>query len=169
MLVELADFLMERNPNGTYSNLSDAGMSVGCLDRAWPRSLGPWRAAAAAAAKTAPLFGAPIVWGSLPCAYWPVAAAAPGAPNAPAAPGAPAVLRGGAAGTRPILVVGDLHDPATPYQWAVALSRQLPVGVLVGWNGEGHTSYMQGSSCVDNTVDAYLLSLRTPRSGTVCP
>jgi len=45
----------------------------------------------------------------------------------------------------------------------------LPAGVLVGWNGEGHTSYMQGSSCVDNTVDAYLLSLRTPHSGTVCP
>jgi pimeloyl-ACP methyl ester carboxylesterase len=163
VLVELADFLVERNPNGTYSNLSDAEMSVDCLDRAWPRSLGPWRAAAAAAAKVAPLFGAQIVWGSLPCAYWPVAAAAP------------AVLRGraagaaGAAGARPILVVGDLHDPATPYQWAVALSRQLPVGVLVGWNGEGHTSYMQGSSCVDNTVDAYLLSLRTPRSGTVCP
>jgi len=163
VLVELADLLTERNSNGTYSNLSDAETSVDCLDRAWPRSLGPWRAAAAAAAKAAPLFGAPIVWGSLPCAYWPVAAAAP------------AVLRGraagaaGAAGTRPILVVGDLHDPATPYQWAVALSRQLPAGVLVGWNGEGHTSYMQGSSCVDNTVDAYLLSLRTPRSGTVCP
>ena len=76
VLVELADFLVERNPNGTYSNLSDAGTSVDCLDRAWPRSLGPWRAAAAAAAKIAPLFGAPIVWGSLPCAYWPVAAAA---------------------------------------------------------------------------------------------
>jgi len=160
VLVELADFLMERNPNGTYSNLSDAETSVGCLDRAWPRSLGPWRAAAAAAAKTAPLFGAPIVWGSLACAYWPVAAAAPAAP---------AVLGGRAAGARPILVVGDLHDPATPYQWAVALSRQLSSGILVGWNGEGHTSYMQGSSCVDNTVDAYLLSLRTPRSGTVCP
>jgi pimeloyl-ACP methyl ester carboxylesterase len=161
VLVELADFLVERNPNGTYSNLSDAEVSVDCLDRAWPRSLGPWRAAAAAAAKAAPLFGAPIVWGSLPCAYWPVAAAARSVDRAAGA--------AGAAGARPILVVGDLHDPATPYQWAVALSRQLPAGVLVGWNGEGHTSYMQGSSCVDNTVDAYLLSLRTPRSGTVCP
>jgi pimeloyl-ACP methyl ester carboxylesterase len=174
VLVELADFLMERHPNGTYSNLSDAEMSVNCLDRAWPRSLAPWRAAADAAAKTAPLFGAPIVWGSLPCAYWPTAAAAPavlggGAAALRGGAVARAALRGGATGTRPILVVGGLHDPATPYQWAVALSRRLPVGVLVGWNGDGHTSYMQGSSCVDNTVDAYLLSLRTPRSGTVCP
>jgi pimeloyl-ACP methyl ester carboxylesterase len=164
VLVELADFLMERQPNGTYSNLSDAEMSVNCLDRAWPRSLGPWRAAAAAAAKTAPLFGAPIVWGSLPCAYWPVAATAPAVPAAHRG-----ALRGSAAGERPILVVGGLHDPATPYQWAVALSRQLLSGVLVGWNGDSHTAYMQGSSCVDNTVDAYLLSLRIPRSGTVCP
>jgi pimeloyl-ACP methyl ester carboxylesterase len=163
VLVELADFLMERNPNGTYSNLSDVGMSVNCLDRAWPRSLGPWRAAAAAAAKAAPLFGAPIVWGSLPCAYWPSAATARALLHGHAAGAS------GAAGAPPILVLGDLHDPATPYQWAVALSRQLSSGVLVGWNGEGHTSYMQGSSCVDNTVDAYLLSLRTPRSGTVCP
>ena len=177
LLVELADFLMERHPNGTYSNLSDAEMSVNCLDRAWPRSLAPWRAAADAAAKTAPLFGAPIVWGSLPCAYWPTAATAPAAADAlRGGAGAlrggavvSAAVRGGAAGTRPILVVGGLHDPATPYQWAVALSRRLPVGVLVGWNGDGHTSYMQGSSCVDNTVDAYLLSLRTPRSGTICP
>ena len=154
VLVELADSLMQRNPNGTYSNLSDAEMAVDCGDRTWPRSLGPWRAAAAAAAKAAPLFGASLVWGSLPCAYWPVA---------------PSVLRVRAAGARPVLVVGDLHDPATPYQWAVDLSRDLASGVLLGWNGEGHTSYMQGSSCVDGFVDSYLISLRIPRSGTVCP
>ena len=154
ILVELADSLLERSPNGTYSNLSDAELSVDCVDRPWPRSLGPWQAAAATAAKAAPLFGAAIVWGSLPCAYWPVPATA-------------STVR--AAGARPILVVGDLHDPATPYQWAVDLSRDLASGVLLGWNGEGHTSYMEGSSCVDNIVDSYLISLRVPRSGTICP
>jgi len=94
------------------------------------------------------------VWGSLPCAYWPVQ---------------PDELNIRAAGAPPILVVGDLHDPATPYRWAVNLSRDLASGVLLGWNGEGHTSYFQGSSCVDNTVDSYLISLHVPRSGTVCP
>ncbi len=154
VLVELANFLMERNPNGTYSNLSDAETSVDCIDRPWPRSLAAWRAAAAAAARSAPLFGASLVWGSLPCAYWPVPAS---------------VMRVRAAGAPPILVVGDLHDPATPYQWAIGLAHDLASGVLLGWNGEGHTSYMEGSSCVDDAVDAYLISLRTPRSGTVCP
>jgi pimeloyl-ACP methyl ester carboxylesterase len=155
VLVELANALMERQQNGTYSNLSDVAMSVDCVDRPWPRSLPAWQAAAASAAKAAPLFGAAIVWGSLPCAYWPA--------------GPSAALRAGAgAGARPILVVGDLHDPATPYQGAVSLSRLLASGVLLGWNGEGHTSYMMGSSCVDNAVDQYLIDLRPPRSGTVC-
>jgi pimeloyl-ACP methyl ester carboxylesterase len=156
VLVELADILVERNSNGTYSNLSDAEMSVDCIDRPWPRSLGAWRAAASAASKAAPLFGAANVWGSLPCAYWPVAPV-------------PNTLRGRASGAPPILVVGDLHDPATPYAWAQALAGDLASGVLLGWNGEGHTSYMQGSSCVDNTVDAYLINLKVPASGKVCP
>jgi pimeloyl-ACP methyl ester carboxylesterase len=159
VLVELANSLDGRNPNGTYSNLSDVELSVDCVDRPWPRSLGAWRAAAAAASKAAPLFGAPIVWGSLPCAYWPVA-------PVPVAPRGNAVRV--AAGAPPILVVGDLHDPATPYPWAQALARELASGVLLGWNGEGHTSYMQGSSCVDGWVDAYLISRKTPVSGTVC-
>jgi pimeloyl-ACP methyl ester carboxylesterase len=154
ILVELADSLLERNPNGTYSNLADAELSVDCVDRPWPRTVPAFAAAAAAAAKAAPLFGASDVWGSLPCAYWPVQ---------------PDALNIRAAGAPPILVVGDLHDPATPYQWAVNLSRDLASGVLLGWNGEGHTSYFQGSSCVDNTVDSYLISLHVPRSGTVCP
>jgi hypothetical protein len=66
-------------------------------------------------------------------------------------------------------VVGDLHDPATPYAGAVALARWLHPGVLLGWNGEGHTSYGMGSGCVDRAVDAYLIALRTPPDGTVCP
>jgi len=162
ILVELADSLMERSPNGTYTNLSDAELSVDCVDRPWPRSLTAWQAAASAAARAAPLFGAAIVWGSLPCAYWPV-------PPSVVRVQAAARAAQHAARARPILVVGDLHDPATPYQWAVALSRDLASGVLLGWNGEGHTSYMEGDACVDYTVDSYLLSLRTPRSGTVCP
>ena len=69
----------------------------------------------------------------------------------------------------PVLVVGDLKDPATPYAWAVAMARWLRPGVLLGWNGEGHTSYMEGSTCVDAAVDAYLINLTVPRNGTICP
>ena len=72
VLLQLADLLVERNPNGTYANLVDADTAISCLDRPFPRSLAAWQAAARQAAQAAPLFGAPIVWGNLACAYWPV-------------------------------------------------------------------------------------------------
>ena len=154
VLVELANLLIERNPNGTYANLADADTSISCLDRPWPRSLAAWQAAASAASRAAPLFGAPLVWGSLPCAYWPV-------PSYP-------LPRIRAAGAPPILVVGTLRDPATPYRWAQALAGDLSSGVLLGWNGDGHTAYGEGSACVDTIVNDYLIDLSVPRSGMVC-
>ncbi|MGE5290206.1 MAG: alpha/beta hydrolase [Micromonosporaceae bacterium] len=155
LLIEFSDALVERSSNGTYSNLAESNMAINCVDRPWPRGLGTWRAAAATAARAAPEFGALIMWGSLPCAYWPVRAA-----PVP-------VMR--AAGAAPILVVGTKRDPATPYRWAQALSRDLSSGVLLGWNGDGHTAYKMGSSCVDAIVDRYLIEGAVPRSGTVCP
>ena len=40
---------------------------------------------------------------------------------------------------------------------AVSLSQQLSSGVLISYEGEGHTIYAQGVACVDDAVDAYLL------------
>jgi len=155
VLVELGDILVERDRTGHYSNLTSAELAVDCLDRPWPRDLPAWQKAAASAARAAPMFGAAIMWGSLPCAYWPVR------------PAAPVRLRG--AGAPPILVVGNTRDPATPFRSAQALARDLKSGVLLGWNGDGHTAYMMGSSCVDSAVDRYLISLVPPRNGTLCP
>ena len=154
VLIQLADLLVERNPDGTYANLVDADTAISCLDRPFPRDLAAWQAAARQAAQAAPLFGAPIVWGNLTCAYWPV--------RSYPLPG----IR--AAGAPPILVVGTLRDPATPYRWAQALAGDLSSGVLLGWNGDGHTAYGEGSSCVDTIVNDYFVSLKVPRSGMVC-
>jgi pimeloyl-ACP methyl ester carboxylesterase len=160
VLVELANALWERSTTGQYTNLADANMAVECLDRPWPSGTGPsglsrWRSAAAAAARAAPAFGSPIMWGSLPCAYWPVRSSP-----------LPSIR---AAGAPPILVIGNKRDPATPYRWAQALAGDLKSGVLLGWDGNGHTAYMMGSSCVDGLVNRYLVDLAVPRSGTVCP
>jgi pimeloyl-ACP methyl ester carboxylesterase len=155
LLAQLANLLLQRNPDGTYSNLADANTAISCVDRPWPRSLARWQAAASAAERAAPLFGQADVWGNLPCAYWPV-------PPAPL----PAFK---AAGAPPILVVGTTRDPATPYRWARALAGDLSSGVLLGWNGDGHTAYGQGSGCVDTIVNSYLISLKVPRSGSLCP
>ena len=155
VLVALGDALMGRNLSGRYSNLVEAELAVDCVDRPWPRSLPAWQTAAANAARAAPQFGASIMWGSLPCAYWPVRAAPP--------------VRLQGKGAPSILVVGTTRDPATPFRWAGALAGDLKSGVLLGWNGDGHTAYMRGSSCVDSAVDKYLISLVVPRNGTVCP
>jgi pimeloyl-ACP methyl ester carboxylesterase len=155
LLIQLSDALLERGSGGSYSNLADANMSINCVDRPWPHALSAWRSTAARAERLAPQFGEAIVWGSLPCAYWPVKSAL--------------LPRITATGTRPILVVGTTRDPATPYRWAQTLARELRSGVLLGWNGDGHTAYMMGSSCVDSAVNGYLINGVVPRSGTVCP
>jgi pimeloyl-ACP methyl ester carboxylesterase len=155
VLVALADALLERDRSGHYSNLTSAELAVDCIDRPWPRSLPDWQSAAASAARGAPMFGQAIMWGSLPCAYWPVR------------PAPQVRLRG--AGAPPILVVGNTRDPATPFRWAKALAADLKSGVLLAWNGDGHTAYMMGSSCINSAVDKYLINLVPPRNGTLCP
>ena len=42
-LLELANYLLERNSNGTYSNLADADTVISCLDRPYPARAGPVR------------------------------------------------------------------------------------------------------------------------------
>jgi pimeloyl-ACP methyl ester carboxylesterase len=73
-----------------------------------------------------------------------------------------------AKGAPPILVVATTNDPATPYAGGVSLSKQLSSGVLVTHKGEGHTVYAQGDTCIDDTVDAYLLSGKVPTSDPMC-
>ena len=73
-----------------------------------------------------------------------------------------------ATGAPPIMVVATTNDPATPYAGGVSLSKQLSSGVLVTHKGEGHTVYAQGDTCIDDTVDAYLLSGKVPASDPMC-
>ncbi|MFD0885739.1 alpha/beta hydrolase [Streptosporangium algeriense] len=101
------------------------------------------------------MFGPYIMWGTLACAYWPIEPAPKEKIDAQ--------------GAAPILVVGTKRDPATPYEWAEALADQLSSGVLVDFDGDGHTAYRSGSSCVDRLVDDYLINLTVPEDGVRCP
>jgi hypothetical protein len=131
-------------------------MAINCLDHPYPKTIPVYEKAARAAAKVAPHFGAYVMWSSLPCAYWPVKPVGTDKPVK-------------AAGAPPILVVGTERDPATPYEWAQGLAAELSSGVLLSYDGDGHTAYKTGSDCVDRAVDDYLISLRPPKSGTSCP
>ncbi len=154
-LLRMADVLIDRHRDGGYSNQSEANSAVNCVDAAFPTTSSAFAAAARDSLHDAPLFGPYIMWGALPCAYWPVKAAPRQKIDAP--------------GAAPIMVVGTERDPATPYEWAKALAGELSSGVLVDFDGDGHTAYRTGSACVDRLVDDYLIKLAVPKNGVHCP
>jgi hypothetical protein len=152
-LLALSDLYLDRDHEG-YANVTEALISVVCLDRQWPRETAPYLALAERVAREAPRFGPAIALSGLVCADWPVPST--GRPTTVTAPGAP-----------PVVVIGTTGDPATPYAWSVALAEQLSQGVLVTYRGEGHTVYRSGSSrCVREVVDSYLLTGKAPAPTT---
>jgi hypothetical protein len=66
------------------------------------------------------------------------------------------------------MVVGTTRDPATPLVWARSLARQLDDAVLVTRDGDGHTGYHQGSRCVDDAVESYLVDGTVPKQDVRC-
>jgi pimeloyl-ACP methyl ester carboxylesterase len=154
VLALIADLLTGRNADGSYTNELEANIAINCLDRPVPHDIGAYDQLAAAMAKASPTFGPAFQYSNLICAYWPVPATGEVGPLT--ADGAP-----------PILVVGGTNDPATPYAWAVSVSRQLAGSVLLTRRGNGHTSYDQ-SACAHQAIDDYLVNFVLPAPGTVC-
>jgi pimeloyl-ACP methyl ester carboxylesterase len=92
---------------------------------------------------------------ALPCLGWPVRA-----------PDPLGVVT--AAGSPPILLVGNTGDPVTPYEAARRVASSLERGRLLTYRGAGHPTYGQ-DECADASIDAYLIDLALPRSGAECP
>lgn len=155
ILLGLADEMVDRKADGTYSNQTDANMAVNCVDKPAPQKLAAYGKAAAEAEKSAPRFGPFVVWGGVPCVYWPTQSAPEPKPLT-------------ANGADPILVIGTTRDPATPYKWSENLADQLSSGVLLTFEGDGHTAYLQGNACITNAVDDYLVTTDPPKDGTTC-
>jgi pimeloyl-ACP methyl ester carboxylesterase len=156
LLLALSDSLADRHDDGTYSNLLEVLNAVNCLDKPAPRSLSTIDRDAASFARVAPRFGAALAYGNLTCALWPV-------------PPQPVPARLTAKGAPPIVVVGTTRDPATPYSGAQSLASMLASGVLLTYDGDGHTAYGFGrSNCINAAVDAYLVDRKVPPRNTVC-
>jgi pimeloyl-ACP methyl ester carboxylesterase len=155
MLLALSDAYLDRTEDG-YENTSEANLAVNCIDRPWPRESDPYLALAERVQATAPRFGPAIAMSGIPCASWPVRPVRePGPVRAEGAP--------------PVVVIGTIRDPATPYAWSQALADQLDGGVLVTVDGDGHTAYRAGASaCLRRPVDAYLLDAVPPPPGLTC-
>jgi len=154
-LLSLADRYASRGPDGYTDNSIEAIYAVNCLDHNdyIPSSQVPSHFADFA--KASPAFGRVFAYGLSTCASWPVKSG--NRTKALDAAGAP-----------PIVVVGTTRDPATPYEQAVDLARQLESGVLVSRDGDGHTGFHQGNRCVDEAVENYLLAGTEPEDGLSC-
>ncbi|WHT21561.1 alpha/beta hydrolase [Crossiella sp. CA-258035] len=88
------------------------------------------------------------------CAFW----AAPNTmePHRPKADGAPTAV-----------VVSTTGDPATPHDWGIALAEALKAR-LVTFEGDQHTVYLEGKTCVDRPVTRYLVDGTLPPEGLRC-
>jgi pimeloyl-ACP methyl ester carboxylesterase len=70
----------------------------------------------------------------------------------------------------PLLLLNSRHDPATGWNWAHSVERQLgPDGVLVTYEGAGHGAYNISKDCLQPIADDYLVNLTVPARGTSCP
>ena len=155
-LMNLADAYAYRNGQGAYSsNLMQVIYAVNCLDRSDTKDLTHYESEARSLTAKAPTWGPFLAWSTVPCGYWPV-------------PANNARKKITAAGSGPIVVVGTTRDPATPYAWAQGLASELENGHLITFNGDGHTAYTRSNSCVNNSVDAYLLKGTVPAAGLRC-
>lgn len=156
MALLFADGYYGREADGTYrDNSTEAFRAINCLDYTYDADVATMRQQAAELAEAAPIIGPYFGYGDIGCVAWPYASETERAPIT-------------AEGAAPILVVGTTGDPATPYEWAEALADQLDSGVLVTYEGEGHTAYRKSNACVDDTVESFLIDGVVPESDPRC-
>jgi pimeloyl-ACP methyl ester carboxylesterase len=153
-LFTLADQYLERDEaTGHYSNIMDANLAINCNDSRLKVTDALVAGVAQQWIAKYPIFGRNAAASLYGCYGWPPS----GHPLPPAsAPGAPQIL-----------VIGTVHDPATPYGQAAILAKALGSGVVLTWDGEGHTAYPK-TACIRTKVDNYLISATAP-TGDSCP
>jgi pimeloyl-ACP methyl ester carboxylesterase len=155
-LLYLSDQYSDRSPSGHYlSNAIEVQSAVLCLDHPQHETVAQIEQGSSKFRGLSPVFGPIATWFPYTCSNWPIKPTLPKPDYT--APGAP-----------PILVVGTTRDPATPYDMAVSLAKELGSGVLLTRVGDGHTAYDSGNLCIRSAVDTFLASGRPPAEGTRC-
>ncbi|UGY93507.1 alpha/beta hydrolase [Streptomyces gobiensis] len=157
MLLRLSDLLNGRREDGTYDNSQAALTAISCADDKQRYTLADIKRRLPEFEKASPVFGQLTAWGMAQCHGWPFK----GETDRP---------RVSAEGAEPIVVIGNTGDPATPYEGAAKMAKQLgeDVGVELTYEGEGHGAYNSGDRCVRRHVNDYLLGGKVPADGSTC-
>jgi hypothetical protein len=154
MFLTLADAYTGRQLNGKYpSNEGDSGFVIDCLDWNDGRSNEQIEQDAQMFKAQAPVFGPYLSYSGISCKYF----------SDIKQPIEIEQIK-----TTPIIVIGTLRDPATPYSWAVALNKLITNSLLITLDGDGHTGHGRGSACVDKTVDNYFITGKIPATDQKC-
>ena len=154
MFLSLADAYAGRQPNGTYpTNEGDSGFVIDCLDWNDERSNKQIAQDAQIFKEQAPVFGLYLAYSGLSCKYF---------------NGIKQPIKIKQIKTTPVIVIGTLRDPATPYSWAVALHKLITNSRLITLDGDGHTGQGRGSACVDKSVDAFFITGKIPATDLKC-
>jgi pimeloyl-ACP methyl ester carboxylesterase len=66
-----------------------------------------------------------------------------------------------------VLILNSLHDPATGYEWAVSVHRQIEDSVLLTYDGWGH-GVTDRTDCTRAVFTNYVVNGKAPRPGTHC-
>lgn len=69
--------------------------------------------------------------------------------------------------TTPVLVVGNVHDPVTPYTFSQQMARELGNATLLTADAFGH-AILGRSTCADTITTDYLTNLTPPPPHKVC-
>ncbi len=95
-------------------------------------------------------------WDYEPCSTWPVRSAHP--------------YRGpwDRRTAKPVLVIGNTFDPATPLRGAQAMAAALGRARLLTVEGYGHTALINRSDCVNDYEARYFIRGKLPLKGTTC-
>jgi pimeloyl-ACP methyl ester carboxylesterase len=157
-LAELSDPLTGRGPDGHYNNLQEALNAIRCDDRRDSLlSFDAYRATYAQYSQEFPIFGGFLAASPLGCD-----------PRLPAPPASEQVGDVRVTDAPPILIVGTTGDPATPYAGAVDLQQRLRGSRLLTLVSTEHAGYGKGITCIDDSVDAFLLRHTLPPVGRRC-
>ena len=154
MFLSLADTYTGRQLNGTYpTNEGDSGFVIDCLDWNDTRTNEQIAQDAQTFKAQAPVFGPYLSYAGISCKYF---------------SGVKQPIEINQIKTTPIIVIGTLRDPATPYSWAVALNKLITNSRLITLDGDGHTGHGRGSACVDRAVDEYFITGKIPATDQKC-
>lgn len=154
-LLKIADVYADRKDDGTYSsNSNEAFWVINSLDYVPTGTPAEWKAQADEINKAAPTVGFNFTYADEGLKSWPNHGTK--------------VRKWDGSKIPPVLLVGTIHDPATPYDMAEKVHSLAPNSVLLTWDGWDHTAYGHGSDCIDKNVNNFLLTGKLPANGTKC-